>query len=287
MADEPTPPLISTAELAARLGSPGLVVLDASWHLPTSGRDAGAEYLAGHVPGARFLDIDRVSDPAISLPHMLPPAELFEREVRALGVNRDSLIVVYDTTGANMSAARAWWMFRAFGHARVTVLDGGLGKWKAEGRPLEQGEVQVAPGDFTAGPPLEAVRRREEVAQALAGGTAQVVDVRSARRYAGLDPEPREGIPSGHMPGALNLPYGELVDENGLALPEPALRDRLARAGIALDRPVIASCGSGVSACTLLHALERLGVRARALYDGAWTEWASQGMPIVPGEAPR
>ncbi len=287
MTSLPTPPFVSTAELAARLGDPEVVVLDASWYMPQSGRDARAEFRAAHLPGARFFDLDEVSDPASPLPHMLPTPAAFAAAMRALGVGRQSLVVVYDGSGTNLSAPRAWWMFRHFGHGRVTVLDGGSKAWQREGRPVETGERTAPPGDFTPGPSLEAVRTAEEVEAALAAGTAEVVDARSAGRYRATDPEPRAGLPSGHMPGALNLPYAELVDANGLALPPAAVRERLARAGLSLGAPVIASCGSGVTACVLLHALARVGHEARALYDGSWTEWASRRLPIVTGEAPR
>ncbi|MBK8005093.1 MAG: 3-mercaptopyruvate sulfurtransferase [Gemmatimonadetes bacterium] len=282
-----TPPFMSTAELAARLGDPGVVVLDASWYMPQSGRDARAEFEAAHLPGARFFDLDQVSDPSSPLPHMLPTPAAFEAAMRALGVGRASLVVVYDGSGTNMSAPRAWWMFRYFGHAAVTVLDGGSRAWQREGHPMERGEPTVRPGDFTAGPSLEAVRTAEQVGDALAAGSAEVVDARSAGRYRGADPEPRAGLASGHMPGALNLPYAELVDANGLALPPEAVRERLAGAGLSLKAPVIASCGSGVTACVLLHALARVGHDGRALYDGSWTEWASRQLPIATGAAPR
>lgn len=287
MAPAILPPLISTSWLADRLGDAELVVLDTSWYLPATGRDGRAEYLAGHVPGAAYFDLDRISEEATRLPHMLPAPGVFAREARALGVSRGSRVVVYDGSGTNLSAARAWWMFRAFGHSAVTLLDGGLGRWRAEGRPLETGAAAPAVGDFTAGPPLEAVLELPAVERALAEGSARVVDVRSAGRFAGLEPEPREGLPSGHMPGAVNLPYVELVDPEGLALPLGVLEERLGAAGIARGTQVIATCGSGVSACTLLHALARVGHEARALYDGSWTEWASLARPVATGPAPR
>lgn len=282
-----TPPFLSTAGLAARLGDPSVVVVDASLYLPGAGRDARAEFRAGHIPGAVYFDLDLISDLTSPLPHMLPTLAEFERAARVLGVRRGSLVVAYDGSGVNLSAPRAWWMFRHFGHAQVTVLDGGLARWRAEGRPLETGEPAPRPGDFVAGPSLEAVQDAEQVGDALARDAAQVVDARSARRFRGTDPEPRPGLPSGHMPGALNLPYGELVDAEGLALPLEAVRARLRAAGLSLERPVIATCGSGVTACALLHALARVGHEARALYDGSWTEWAGSGRPVVTGEAAR
>ncbi len=278
-------PIVSTAWLADRLGSPGLRVLDASWYLPASGRDARAEYLAGHIPGALFFDLDAASDGASSLPHMLPPADQFARLAGALGIGNDSQVVVYDGSGANLSAARVWWMFRTFGHRAAAVLDGGLVKWKEEGRPLETGEPLVEPARFIARFDRNQVRSLEEVRRALADGSAQVVDLRAAGRFAGTEPEPRP-IPSGHIPGSRNLPYTTLVRADGTLLSREALRRRLAEAGIDPGRPVIATCGSGTSACALLLALDWLGSTGHSLYDGSWTEWASRGMPVERSEQP-
>jgi thiosulfate/3-mercaptopyruvate sulfurtransferase len=278
------PPVVSTDWLAGRLGDPALAILDASWYLPTSGRDARAEFLAAHLPGARFFDLDEVSDPRSPLPHMMPGAEQFGAAAGRLGISNDSTVVVYDGSGGNMSAARVWWMFGTFGHDRVTVLDGGSGKWRAEGRPLESGEPSPRACRFVARLRPGRTRTRTEVAAALSDGRAQVVDARSAPRFAGAAPEPRPGIPSGHMPGALCLPYADLVRDDGTVLDAAAVRARLIAAGIRFDRPVIATCGSGVSACTILHALHRLGHGMATLYDGAWTEWASTGMPVEGGD---
>lgn len=275
------PPLVPTGWLAARLGEPGLVILDASWYLPAAGRDPRAEYRAGHIPGAVFFDLEASSDPASALPHALPTAAQFSRFAGALGVGADSRVVVADGSGTNLSAARAWWMFRFFGHRAVTLLDGGIGRWKAEGRPLESGEVSPVAARFVALPDAARVRGRDAVRSALEQGGAQVVDLRSAGRFRGTDPEPRAGLPGGHMPGAMNLPFTELVHADGTALSADELRARIAAAGVRLDRPVVATCGSGTSACTLLHALERLGCPGGALYAGSWTEWAGSGMPVV------
>lgn len=278
------PPLVTTQWLASRLGEAGLVILDGSWYLPVSGRDPRAEYRAGHIPGAVFFDLDASSDPATPLPHMLPSAEHFSRFVGGLGVGNDSRVVVYDGSGTNISAARAWWMFRTFGHSAVTLLDGGITRWRAERRPLERGDAVPVPASFVASEDRTRVRDRAAVAAALDHHAAQVVDMRSVGRFHGTEPEPRPQLSSGHMPGAINLPFNELVHADGTALADEALRARLAAAGIRLDRPIIATCGSGTSACTLLHALERLGYAGAALYDGSWTEWASSGMPIVRDE---
>jgi thiosulfate/3-mercaptopyruvate sulfurtransferase len=279
----PLPPLVSSDWLAQHLDRPELVILDGSWYLPSSGRDAREEYRAGHIPGARFFDLDQASDQATRLPHMLPGAGAFAAYVGGLGISNDSVVVVYDGSGANMSSARVWWMFRVFGHPAVALLDGGLDKWRREGRPLQRGEVSCTPLEYRARLDGGRVRTLAEVRAALAEGTDQVVDVRSAGRFEGTAPEPRPGLPSGHMPGAFNLPYTELVHPDGTALSPDELRARMAAVHIRLDRPIIVSCGSGTSACTLLHALYRLGQHANALYDGSWTEWAGAGMPIATG----
>ena len=270
------PPLVSTDWLAAHLGDASLRVLDASWYLPTAGRDPRAEHVAGHVPGAAFFDLDEASDHATPLPHMLPPAAEFAAYVGALGVGNEHDVVVYDGSGTNLSAARVWWMFRAFGHERVAVLDGGLRRWRDEGRPLETGPVRLPPAAFTATLDPSRVRDLAAVRRIVGDGSAQVVDMRPAGRFAGRDPEPRAGLRGGHVPGSLNVPAAELVQADGTALPLDALRARLAGAGVALDRPIVASCGSGTSACALLLNLERLDVRDAALYDGSWTEWGGR-----------
>jgi thiosulfate/3-mercaptopyruvate sulfurtransferase len=283
MTSFPPSPLVTTDWLAGQLARPDLVILDTSWYLPVTGRSGQAEYRAGHIPGALYFDLDLASRQDTDLPHMLPSDADFAQYVGGLGIPTGSDVVVYDGSGNNLSAARVWWMFRAFGHERVRLLDGGLSKWKAEGRPLEAGERVRLPVSFTARLDRALVRSRSEVEQALATGAAQLLDARSAGRFSGLEPEPRPGLPSGHMPGALNLPYTELVQADGTAPPPAALRARLVAAGVHLDRPVIASCGSGVSACTLLFSLYRVGHTAAFLYDGSWTEWASTGMPVARG----
>jgi thiosulfate/3-mercaptopyruvate sulfurtransferase len=283
---DPPPPLVSTAWLAERLGRPALRVLDASWHLPTQARDAAAEYAAGHIPGALFFDLDKVSDRATSLPHMLPAAGSFADAMSELGLADGDDIVVYDATGTNLSAARAWWMFRVFGHARVALLDGGLGKWRREGRPLERGVVTLPRGRLSARLDRRLVRDLDAMRANLERGTEQVVDMRPAGRFAGTDPEPRPGLRGGHVPGSRSLPYTELVAGDGTLLPADALRRRLAAAGIDPARPIVATCGSGTSACTLIHALHVLGHDGAALYDGAWTEWGGrEDTPIATGPA--
>lgn len=275
-------PFVPTAWLAAHLTDPDLVVLDASWYLPVSGRDARREYAAAHIPGARFFDLDQISDTASSLPHMLPDDAQLGRQLGALGISNQSRVVVYDGSGANMSAGRGWWMLRTAGHGAVGVLDGGLKRWRAEGRPVTDQVESWQPVSFTSRLDTRAVRTRADVDRVTAQGGAQLVDMRAAGRFSGREPEPRAGLASGHMPGAVNLPFNTLVDSDGLALRGEALRQRLAEAGVDPGRPIIATCGSGVSACTLLLALDSLDARAQGgLYDGSWTEWAGQGGQIV------
>jgi thiosulfate/3-mercaptopyruvate sulfurtransferase len=251
-------------------------VLDGSWYLPGSGRDAAAEYLAGHIPGAVFFDLDATSDPGTSLPHMLPSPEAFAAAMSALGITNSDELVIYDGSGVNLSAARVWWTFRVYGHQRVAVLDGGLGKWTAENRPLETGAVGLPPSRFVANLHPALVRSLAAVRANLEHRREQVVDMRAAARFAGDAPEPRPGLRAGHIPGSRNLPYTDLVQSDGTILPEAELRRRIEAAGVDLSQPVVATCGSGTSACTLLLGLELLGARDAALYDGSWTEWGGQ-----------
>jgi thiosulfate/3-mercaptopyruvate sulfurtransferase len=282
---EPLPAVVSTEWLASALGRPGLRVLDGSWYLPGSGRDASSEYAAGHIPGAVFFDLDSSSDPNTTLPHMMPSEQAFGLRMGALGLRDSDDLVVYDGSGTNLSAPRVWWMFRTFGHERVAVLDGGLGKWCREKRPIEQGVVTLPPGQFTARLDTSAIRDLSAVRSNLRSGNEQLVDTRSAGRFAGTEPEPRRGLRSGHVPGSLNLPFTELVRADGTMLGSEQLRSRLVRAGVDFARPVVATCGSGTSACALVLGLHLLGHLQTALYDGAWAEWGSRA--DTPIETPR
>jgi thiosulfate/3-mercaptopyruvate sulfurtransferase len=270
--------LVSTQWLQDHLDAPDIVVVDGSYYLPAMKRNAREEYLAGHIPGAVYFDIDAISDHSSDLPHMLPTPEAFSSAMRTMGIGDGLTIVVYDGVGL-FSAPRVWWTFRTFGVRDVYILDGGLQKWKAEGRPLDFGEVRRTPRHFTARFNRGAVADVDDVKKALAHPDIQVVDARSAGRFAGTAPEPRPGLKSGHMPGALNLPYDTLLEDGRLIAPEQ-IRAKFTAAGIDLDKPVVTSCGSGVTAAVLWFALDAIGKEPKALYDGSWTEWASRELPI-------
>jgi thiosulfate/3-mercaptopyruvate sulfurtransferase len=267
--------LVSTDWLAAHLRDADLRVLDGSWHMPQAKRDPRAEFLNAHVPGAVFFDIDGIADHSTSLPHMLPTADAFADAVSGLGVASGDRVVVYDTRGV-VSAARVWWTFRAFGHDAVAVLDGGLPKWNAEGRALESGEAKPVRRVFRATPQPALVRDLAAMRDNLTTQREQVLDARSAGRFAATEPEPRAGLRGGHIPGSLNLPSDTVVRANGTLLSPADLRKRFEAAGIQFDRPVTTTCGSGITASVLAFALHLLGHPRVAVYDGSWTEWGGR-----------
>jgi len=275
--------LVTTEWLAGHLGDEDVRVVDGSWHLPSAGRDARAEFLERHIPGAVFFDIDAIADGETALPHMLPSPEKFARAVGALGIGDGDRVVVYDAGGVR-SAARVWWTFRAFGHDDVAVLDGGLARWRAEGRPLVSGTPSPISRRFSARPRPSLVRDLDAVRANLASRAAQVVDARSPGRFAGTEPEPRPGVRSGRIPRSFNVPFDRLYASDGTMLPAAALRDAFVKAGVDLDRPVVTSCGSGVTAASLALGLHLLGHGEVAVYDGSWAEWGGRhDTPIERG----
>jgi thiosulfate/3-mercaptopyruvate sulfurtransferase len=279
-------PLVSTEWLAEHLKDANVKLLDATFKLPGVLPLPKDDYLAAHIPGAVYFDVDAVSDHSNPLPHMYPSAEQFGRDVGALGVSNNDTVVIYDS-GGWVAAPRAWWMFLSYGHRDVRILNGGLKKWRAEGRPVESGEVNAKPATFKASYDAKRVRSIEQMIANVKSRTEQVIDARAAERFEGRAPEPRPGIRAGHIPGALNLPYNNLFDAaTGTMKPLEELRKAFAGAGVDTAKPIVTSCGSGVSAGVLTLALYRIGVENTALYDGSWSEWGkADGPPIATGPA--
>ena len=265
--------VVGTDWLSRHLTAPDVRVVDASWYLPSAGRDASAEYVEAHIPGAVYFDIDQIADTDNALPHMLPSPEKFAARVRPLGLGDGNRIVIYDGSGC-VSAARAWWMFRIFGDNDVVVLDGGMPNWRAEGRPLESAPPMPRERHFTARLNTTMVRDVDQLLANLERPAEQVVDARSPGRFRGSEPEPRQGLRSGHIPGSLNLPYPALFDGETKTFKDGAeIRAAFEAAGVDLDRPVVTTCGSGVTACVLALGLHLIGHREVAVYDGSWSEW--------------
>jgi thiosulfate/3-mercaptopyruvate sulfurtransferase len=279
-------PLVSTEWLAEHLKDANVKLLDATFKLPGVLPLPKDDYLSAHIPGAVYFDVDAVSDHSNPLPHMFPSAEQFGRDVGALGVSDADTVVIYDA-GGWVAAPRAWWMFLSYGHRDVRILNGGLKKWRAEGRAVESGEVTAKPATFRANYDARRVRSIEQMIANVASHAEQVIDARAADRFEGRAVEPRPGIRSGHIPGALNLPYNNLFDAaTGTMKPLDDLREAFTGAGVDTARPIVTSCGSGVSAAVLTLALYRLGVENTALNDGSWSEWGTaDGPPIATGAA--
>jgi thiosulfate/3-mercaptopyruvate sulfurtransferase len=273
--------LIETDELERELDAPDFVIIDATWYMPDEGKNAREEYLAEHIPGAIFFDIDEIADTNSPLPHMLPSPEKFSSRMRKMGIGDGQRIVVYDRHGM-FSAPRVWWMFRVMGADEVSVLNGGLPKWKSEGRPLMMGEPNArTPRHFTSRRNLDLVRDLDDMKSVIHDKSADIVDARSPERFAGTVPEPREGLRSGHIPGAQNVPYGQLLNADGTLKSTEELTAIFAAAGVEPHKPVVTSCGSGITACVLALALAETGHRRTSVYDGSWTEWgADDSLPI-------
>jgi thiosulfate/3-mercaptopyruvate sulfurtransferase len=280
------PSLVSPAWLAERIGASNVRVVDASWYLPNDARNAADEYARAHIPGAVYFDLDASSDQHTPLPHMLPTASDFSVRMGALGLSDSDDIVVYDGSGTNLSAPRVWWMFRVFGHRATAVLDGGFGAWRAAGLPVESGVVVRPRGTFTARLDEAHVRGLDAMRANIDSRREQVVDARSTGRFTADAPEPRPGLRGGHIPGSRSVPYTDLVMPNGEVRPPGELRRLFGAAGVDPSRPVVVSCGSGTTACSLALALDLLGASDVSVYDGSWTEWGGRSdTPVESGPA--
>ena len=275
-------PLVSTQWLASRINAPDIRVADASWYLPQAQRDPRAEYAAAHIPRAVFFDIDDLSDERSSLPHMLAPAAKFASRMRKLGMGDGNLIVVYDSDGIYASP-RAWWMLRAMGHGDVVVLDGGLPKWRSEGRPLEDLGTTLSARHFTPRQDHALVKDFDQMTRNLESGALQVLDARGAARFKAIEPEPRAGTRGGHIPGSLNVPYTELTNLDGTLKSPVELQKIFAGHQVDLQRPTVTTCGSGITAAIAMLALQVAGARDVSLYDGSWAEWGASQAPIETG----
>lgn len=276
-------PLVSTDWLADHLTDPDIQPVDCSFYLPIQGRNPQAEFAAEHIPGAVYFDIDQIAEPDTGLPHTWPSNDRFATEVGKLGISNNDTVICYQT--GHFGAARVWWMFKAFGHKHVAVLDGNLDLWKQQGYPLQSGKAEPEPANYQAEFNTTLVCDWKTVLRALESSRSQIVDARSAERFSGSAPEPRQGVRSGHMPGALNLPYNLLYDEQGRYRSTAELGEIFQSAGVKPDQPIITTCGSGVSAANLLLGLELIGRHDATLYDGSWSEWGSRNdTPVAVSE---
>ncbi len=278
--------LIETDWLLEHLNAPDIIVIDGSWHLPPEGRDAYQEYLDEHIPGALFFDIDRIADTGSELPHMLPTPVQFSSQMRKMGIGDGCRLVVYDSKGL-YSAARVWWTFRVMGNNDIRVLNGGLRKWKAEGKPLESLEPSPRTSrHFTSRLNRELLKELDDIREILENNSAQIVDARATGRFTGVAPEFRPELRSGHIPGAKNLPYDNLINADGTLKSSDQIRELFSETGILLDEPIVTSCGSGITASVLALALATIGRENVAVYDGSWSEWGkNHSLPIETGEA--
>lgn len=274
-------PVVSVEWLAARFDASDIVIVDATVHLPDTGRDAESEYQSEHIPGARFFDLGIIADPDNPLPRKVPPRELFARKVGEIGISNDKHVVAYDTPGL-YSAARVWWLFRLYGYDNVSILDGGLKAWKSAGRPTQSGPVAVSPAGFTPGRTRDHLVRWPQVLEAVRDG-GQILDARTPGRFAGTEVDRYPGARKGHIPNSINLYWADLLDpESRCLLPTPKLRDRFTQAGLSLDTPVTLSCGSGLTACILALGLHLMGKNDWCVYDGSWDEWGrNHDLPVA------
>ena len=276
--------IVSTEWLADHLNDPAVAILDASWHMPDSGRNGRDEFDKSHIPGARHFDIDKVAEQDCDLPHMLPSAAEFSRHARKLGLTNHNMIVIYDTGGVR-AAARAWWMFRTFSHDRVRILDGGMERWLREGRPTTHEATTIQQGHFTALRQPHHRATKEDVLNAIETGSAQIIDARGIPRFRGDEDEPREGVRSGHMPSAKNLPYFRLFTDDGTFETASDVARHFLDAGVDFEKPIITTCGSGVTACILAFCLNMIGKEDVRVYDGSWVEWGSDHtLPLAKGQ---
>ena len=274
--------LVSTEWLQGEIGAPDLLVLDASWFLPSQARNAREEYEAAHIPGAEFFDLDDLSDVEDPRPHMLPPAGRYASRMMKLGARDGQRFVLYDNSPLH-SAARAWWMVRSFGAAKIAMLDGGMAKWKSEGRPLESGAGSLRRGHFSPRLDRSGIADKAQVLRAMRTGSHEIVDARGAGRFSGAEPEPRAGIAAGHIPGSRNLPQNMLFHPDNSWKQGDELRTAFEAAGVDLSKPMVTTCGSGITAAVLLFGAHLLGKDDVLLYDGSWSEWGAD--PDTPKEA--